>query len=49
MPTAEELADRIETTTRTHPWLVAHDGEALLGYAYATRHRERAAIAGPPT
>ena len=42
VPTAEELADRIETTTRTHPWLVAHDGEALLGYAYATRHRERA-------
>jgi L-amino acid N-acyltransferase YncA len=42
VPTADELADRIETTTRTHPWLVAHDGEALLGYAYATRHRERA-------
>jgi L-amino acid N-acyltransferase YncA len=42
VPTAQELADRIEITTRTHPWLVAHDGESLLGYAYATRHRERA-------
>src|SRR6478609_2486083 len=40
VPTTQELADRIETTTRTHPWLVAHDGGALLGYAYATRHRE---------
>jgi phosphinothricin acetyltransferase len=41
-PTAREIAARIESTTRTHPWLVAHDETELIGYAYATRHRERA-------
>jgi L-amino acid N-acyltransferase YncA len=41
-PTEHELAARIQTTTLTHPWLVAQDGEDLVGYAYATRHRERA-------
>ncbi|HET6869532.1 MAG TPA: arsinothricin resistance N-acetyltransferase ArsN1 family B [Solirubrobacteraceae bacterium] len=41
-PTANQIAERIETTTRTHPWLVAQDKDELIGYAYATRHRERA-------
>jgi L-amino acid N-acyltransferase YncA len=41
-PTANDLARRIEHTTRTHPWLVAQDGDVVVGYAYATRHRERA-------
>jgi L-amino acid N-acyltransferase YncA len=41
-PTADEIATRIETTTQTHPWLVAEDETELIGYAYATRHRERA-------
>ncbi|HET7295765.1 MAG TPA: arsinothricin resistance N-acetyltransferase ArsN1 family B [Gemmatimonadales bacterium] len=41
-PTEAEIAERIETTTRTHPWLVAHDSSTLIGFAYATRHRERA-------
>jgi phosphinothricin acetyltransferase len=41
-PSANEIAERIEITTRTHPWLVAQDGDELIGYAYATRHRERA-------
>jgi L-amino acid N-acyltransferase YncA len=41
-PTADEIAGRIETTTRTHPWLVAEVDADILGYAYATRHRERA-------
>ena len=41
-PTANELAARIETTTQTHPWLVAEDQTDVIGYAYATRHRERA-------
>jgi phosphinothricin acetyltransferase len=41
-PSAQEIAARIETTTQTHPWLVAQDREELIGYAYATRHRERA-------
>ncbi len=41
-PTAAEMADRIANVTKTHPWLVAHDEDELIGYAYATRHRERA-------
>jgi phosphinothricin acetyltransferase len=42
-PDAEEMARRIAATTRTHPWLVADEGGNLAGYAYATKHRERAA------
>jgi phosphinothricin acetyltransferase len=41
VPTAQEIAERIETTTQTHPWLVAEDAGDVVGYAYATRHRER--------
>jgi phosphinothricin acetyltransferase len=41
-PSAQEIAERIETTTRTHPWLVAEDEAGVIAYAYATRHRERA-------
>jgi L-amino acid N-acyltransferase YncA len=41
-PTAGEIAERIETVTRTHPWLVAEDEAGVIGYAYASRHRERA-------
>jgi len=42
VPTAEEFAERIATTTQTHPWLVAAEDGEVVGYAYATRHRERA-------
>jgi L-amino acid N-acyltransferase YncA len=42
VPTAREIAARIETTTQTHPWLVAEDETDVVGYAYGTRHRERA-------
>ncbi len=41
-PSAQDIAERIETTTRTHPWLVAEDEVGVIGYAYASRHRERA-------
>ncbi len=41
-PTARELAARIQETTKTHPWLIAEDADEVIGYAYATRHRERA-------
>jgi L-amino acid N-acyltransferase YncA len=42
-PTANEFAGRIERTSRRYPWLVATlDGE-VIGYAYASEHRERAA------
>jgi phosphinothricin acetyltransferase len=42
VPTTQEIAERIEATTQTHPWLVAEDAGDVVGYAYATRHRERA-------
>jgi L-amino acid N-acyltransferase YncA len=41
-PTEQEIAHRIETTRQTHPWLVGEDETHVVGYAYATRHRERA-------
>jgi L-amino acid N-acyltransferase YncA len=41
-PTPARLAERITTTARTHPWLVAQDANDIIGFAYATKHRERA-------
>jgi L-amino acid N-acyltransferase YncA len=42
-PTPGEFAERIRNTTVTHPWIVAEDGGQVIGYAYAARHRTRAA------
>ena len=42
-PDAQEMRRRIEATASHTPWLVCTDGDAVAGYAYATRHRERAA------
>jgi phosphinothricin acetyltransferase len=42
-PSADEMALRVARVLETHPWLVADDGGEVVGYAYATRHRERAA------
>ena len=42
-PDAGEIARRIALVTRTHPWLVADDAGTVAGYAYASKHRERAA------
>jgi phosphinothricin acetyltransferase len=42
-PTADELAARIERISRTHPWLVAEDGGRVIGFAYGSPHRDRAA------
>ena len=42
-PDADEMGRRIVSVMERTPWLVAEvDGE-IRGYAYATRHRERAA------
>lgn len=42
-PGAAEMARRITAVTAAYPWLVAeHDGQ-VAGYAYASRHRDRAA------
>ena len=42
-PSASEMAQRIEATLQTHPWLVAVEDGAVLAYAYASSHRSRAA------
>ncbi len=42
-PSAAVMAERIESTLHRRPWLVATDGDELLGYAYASEHRQRAA------
>ena len=41
-PDASEIADRMRRTLTRTPWLVAVAGEAVVGYAYAGPHRERA-------
>ena len=42
-PPASEMRARMTRVTSGHPWLIAElDGE-VAGYAYATRHNERAA------
>src|SRR5437660_2150315 len=42
-PDAAELAGRIEHITVRFPWLVAELDGTVAGFAYASRHRERAA------
>jgi phosphinothricin acetyltransferase len=42
-PTRDEMAERIRQTTMQYPWLVLEDHGAVAGYAYASRHRDRAA------
>jgi phosphinothricin acetyltransferase len=39
-PDAATMAARIETISRSYPWLVADDGE-VAGYTYASQHRVR--------
>ena len=42
-PTADEMAGRLAKTLARFPWLVAEAEGAVVGYAYASQHRERAA------
>lgn len=42
-PDADEMRDRITRTLPTWPWLVADHGDAIVGFAYGGRHRDRAA------
>jgi L-amino acid N-acyltransferase YncA len=46
-PSAEEMARRIEASLAEHTWLVLESegetGPEVIGYAYATQHRTRAA------
>jgi L-amino acid N-acyltransferase YncA len=42
-PEPHEMANRIRIISRDYPWLVAELDGQVIGYAYASRHRERAA------
>jgi phosphinothricin acetyltransferase len=43
-PTGAQMEQRIATTLQTLPWLVSEDAHGRLSaYAYASKHRERAA------
>jgi L-amino acid N-acyltransferase YncA len=42
-PTTEGFAAHIAATSERYPWLVIEDAGAVVGYAYATQHRARAA------
>lgn len=42
-PSAQEMARRMGVVLGSTPWLVCVDGETVTGYAYASRHHERAA------
>lgn len=42
-PSAQVMGERLAATLGKYPWLVAEEGGAVLGYAYASRHRDRAA------
>ncbi|EIU4876500.1 arsinothricin resistance N-acetyltransferase ArsN1 family B [Pseudomonas aeruginosa] len=42
-PTIKEMRQRIVTTLQNYPYLVAERDGRLVGYAYASQHRARAA------
>jgi L-amino acid N-acyltransferase YncA len=42
-PDSIDMRSRIEQVTGRHPWLVATENDAVLGYAYGSQHRHRAA------
>jgi phosphinothricin acetyltransferase len=42
-PTAEEMCARVRRTLQWTPWLTATNESDVVGYAYASKHRDRAA------
>lgn len=43
VPSTEEMETRIERVLANDPWLIFEESNIILGYAYASKHRERAA------
>lgn len=43
VPTIDEMRQRIQSSVESHGWLVAHDNNEVVGYAYASKHRPRQA------
>jgi len=41
VPTIGEFSSRIEATCKLYPYLVYQVDDKIIGYAYATKHRER--------
>ena len=48
VPTEREMRERISGALAFTPWLVCVADGRVAGYAYASRHRERAAIRHQP-
>ena len=42
-PNLNEFLQRIKTVSSEYPWLVCLFGKMIVGYAYASKHRERTA------
>ena len=42
-PDLDEMRTRISNTLTRFPWLVYSEGDRVLGYAYASQHRQRSA------
>lgn len=42
-PDATAMSERVTATLDSLPWLVAHEASRVVGYAYASQHRTRAA------
>ena len=42
-PSEEDMRTRIKTVLARFPWLVAEEAGEVVGYAYASAHRDRAA------
>lgn len=42
-PDAGEMRRRVAGVLQQYPWLVCETGDGVVGYAYATAHRDRAA------
>ena len=43
LPTLDEMRTRISNTLARLPWLVCSEADGVLGYAYASQHRQRTA------
>ncbi|HEX7491641.1 MAG TPA: GNAT family N-acetyltransferase [Candidatus Limnocylindrales bacterium] len=43
VPTVDDFRGRIEVARASHAWLVLEDAGVVVGYAYASQHRTRAA------
>lgn len=45
-PTTDEMRRRIVAAVRSHAWLVVEDGDRVVGYAYGSPFKPRAAYQG---